>query len=50
MWRNGDMKFLIGENGRTLEENLPDSVLTVTKPTWSDSDANSGPERWEASV
>ena len=39
------MKFVVGENGR---KTYPDPVSSTTKPTWSDRDANSGPQRWEA--
>ena len=44
------MKSVLGENGRNPEKTYPDSVSSTTKPTWSDRDANSGPQRWEVRV
>ena len=43
------MKFVAEENGKTLTKSYPDSVSSM-KPTWSDQDANLGPQLWEASV
>ena len=50
VWRNGGMKFVVGENVRNPVKNLPRPLSSTTKPTWSDRDANSGPQRWEASA
>ena len=49
-WRNGGMKFVRGENGRNPEKNPPKLRFVHLKPTWSDLDANSGPQRWETIV
>ena len=49
VWRNSLMKFVAGENGKTPIKTYPDPVSSTTKPTWSDRDANSGSQRWEAS-
>ena len=37
------------ENGRNSKKNYPDSDLFTIKSTWSDRDANSGPQQWELS-
>ena len=37
-----------GKIGETTRKTYPDSVSSSTKPIWSDRDANSGPQRWEA--
>ena len=39
------MKFVVGENGRNPEKNLPRPRSATTKPTWRDRDLNSGPQR-----
>ena len=44
MWKNGGMKFVVGENERKPEKTYTDSVSS-TKPTWSDKDANSWLQR-----
>ena len=49
LWRNGGMKFVVGENGRNPEKTYSDPVSSTTKPTWSDRDANSESQRWETS-
>ena len=40
------MKSVVGETGET-RENLTQTSYT-TKPKWSDRDAKSGPQGWEA--
>ena len=49
MWRNGGMKFMAGETEKH-QENLPRLRLVYNETSWSDRDANSGPQRREASV
>ena len=39
-----------GKTGETPWKTYPDPVSSTTKPTWRDRDANSGPQRREASV
>ena len=34
-----------GKTGETPRKTYPDLVSSTTKPTWSDRDANSGPQR-----
>ena len=50
VWRNGGMKFVVGENGRNPRKTYPDPVPFTTKPTWSNQDVNSRPQWWEASA
>ena len=42
------MKFVAGKMGETLRQIYPDPILSATKPTWSDQDTNSGPQRLTA--
>ena len=35
------MKFVVGESGRTPKKTYSDSDSSISKPTWSDWDANS---------
>ena len=39
------MKFVVGEKGETPRKTYPDPVSSIAKPTWSDRDRNSGPQR-----
>ena len=50
VWRNGGMKFVVGETGETPRKTYPDPVSSTTKPTLRDRDTNSGPQRWEATL
>ena len=34
--RNSEIKFVVGKTGETPRKTYPDSVLSTTKPTWSD--------------
>ena len=43
VWRRGGFKFVGGEIGRNSEKIYPDSVSSITTPTWSDRDANYDP-------
>ena len=47
-WRNGGMKFMIEENGRNSEKNLPTPISSTKKSTWSTRDVNQYPSggRW----
>ena len=38
VWRNGGMKFVVGENGRNPVKTYPDPVSSTAKPTWRDRD------------
>ena len=44
-WRNGGIKFVLGEKRETPTKTYSDSVSSIKKPTWSDRDANSRPQR-----
>ena len=39
------MKFVVGEYGINIEKTYPDSISSITKPTLSYRDANSGHQR-----
>ena len=43
------MKFEVGGKGITPHETYTGPVSCTKKATWSDRDANSGPQWWEVS-